>query len=104
MGVRTVAGFMIGFPEDTEESIDRVRIYAQMLNPTFANFNVVTPYPGTEFFERMKDRIADFDYSRYTVYHPVLRYDHLTPGQLAWWHEMCYDPQVLVHPLPFLVA
>lgn len=90
LGIRTVAGFMIGFPEDTEDLIDRVRVYAQMLNPTFANFNVVTPYPGTDFFAKMKNRIADFDYSRYTVYNPVLKYDHLTPEQIEWWHEMCY--------------
>ena len=47
LGIRTVAGFMIGFPEDTELSIRRVRDYAMALGPTFANFNVVTPYPGT---------------------------------------------------------
>ncbi len=90
LGIRTVAGFMIGFPEDTVDSIDRVRVYAQSLNPTFANFNIVTPYPGTEFFEQVRDRIADFDFSRYTVYNPVLKYDHLTPEQVEQWHEMCY--------------
>jgi len=90
LGVRTVAGFMIGFPDDTEDSIDRVRVYAQRLNPTFANFNIVTPYPGTEFFEQMRDKIADFDFSHYTVYNPVLKYKHLTPEQVVWWHEMCY--------------
>ncbi len=58
LGIRTVAGFMIGFPEDTELSIRRVRDYAMALGPTFANFNVVTPYPGTAFFEQMRDRLG----------------------------------------------
>ena len=59
LGIRTVAGFLIGFPGDTEESIRRVRDYALLVNPTFANFNVVTPYPGTAFFEAMRERIGD---------------------------------------------
>jgi radical SAM superfamily enzyme YgiQ (UPF0313 family) len=90
LGIRTVAGFMIGFPEDTESSISQVLDYAKTVNPTFANFNVVTPYPGTEFYEQVKDQIADFDFSRYTVYAPVLRYKHLTAEQVAQWHAKCF--------------
>jgi len=91
MGIRTVAGFMIGFPDDTQQSIRRVMDYARQVNPTYANFNIVTPYPGTEFFEQIKDRIADFDYSRYTVYTPVLKYEHLTPQHVAALHAKCFN-------------
>ena len=91
LGIRTVAGFMIGFPDDTEESIFRVSQYARSINPTFANFNVVTPYPGTEFFEEVKDQIADFDYSHYTVYRPVLKYKHLTAARVAELHAKCFN-------------
>jgi radical SAM superfamily enzyme YgiQ (UPF0313 family) len=90
LGIRTVAGFMIGFPHDTAERIDGVLRYAQSLNPTFANFNIVTPYPGTEFFRQVKPRIADFDYSRYSVYTPVLRYAHLTADELGALHARCF--------------
>ncbi len=90
LGIRTVAGFMIGFPEDTEESIHSVLRYAKDLGPTYANFNVVTPYPGTEFFERIKERIVDFDYSRYTVYTPLLKYDHLSAERVAALLEKCF--------------
>ena len=91
MGIRTVAGFMIAFPDDTEKSIYRVIEYAQKLNPTFANFNIVTPYPGTEFYARIKDRIAHFDYSRYTVYAPVLNYEHLTAERIAALHAKSFN-------------
>ena len=90
MGIRTVAGFLIGFPEDTETSIRQVIDYAKQIGPTFANFNVVTPYPGTEFFEEVKDRIADFDFSRYTVYTPLLKYEHLTTAQMVQLHAKCF--------------
>ncbi|HID21706.1 MAG TPA: radical SAM protein, partial [Planctomycetaceae bacterium] len=91
LGVRTVAGFMIGFPDDTPDTIRSVLRYAKELNPTFANFNIVTPYPGTEFFEEIRDQIASFDFRRYNVYTPLLRYDHLTADELSDWHAKCFS-------------
>jgi tRNA A37 methylthiotransferase MiaB len=90
LGIRTVAGFMIGFPEDTEESILAVLRYAKTVNPTFANFNIVTPYPGTEFYELIKSQIATFDPTKYTVYTPVLKYKNLTPERVSELHAKCF--------------
>jgi radical SAM superfamily enzyme YgiQ (UPF0313 family) len=89
MGIRTVAGFLIGFPNDTQQSVRDVGHYAKLVGPTFANFNVVTPYPGTEFAEASKDQINDFDYSRYTTFTPVMKYEHLTAQQLSELHHWC---------------
>jgi len=49
LGIRTTATFMIGFPGETEESVLATLEYAQSINPTFAQFHLVTPYPGTRF-------------------------------------------------------
>jgi radical SAM superfamily enzyme YgiQ (UPF0313 family) len=91
LGIRTVAGFMVGFPQDTEQSIKRVLAYAREVNPTYANFNIVTPYPGTEFFEQIKDRIGDFDFGKYDVYQAVLKYEHLTPQRVMELHGWCFE-------------
>lgn len=91
LGIRTVAGFMIGFPEDTPQSIKGVLRYAKAVNPTFANFNIVTPYPGTEFYENVRSQIADLDYTKYNVYTPVMRCEHLTPEEVRHWHARCYQ-------------
>lgn len=91
MGIRTVAGFMIGFPEDTEKSIKHVLNYAREVNPTYANFNIVTPYPGTEFSSNIKNLIADRDYRKLDVYHAVLKYEHLTPEQVVELHAWCFE-------------
>ncbi len=90
MGIRTVAGFMIGFPHDTRDSILAVLDYARKLNPTFANFNVVTPYPGTPFFKQIREQIASFDFSQYSVYTPVLRYEHLTAAEVSGLLRKCF--------------
>lgn len=91
LGIRTVAGFMIGFPGDTEQSIWDVLNYARVVNPTYANFNIVTPYPGTPFFDEVKDQIADHDYSKYSVYQPVMKYENLTAAQVAEMHGKCFE-------------
>jgi radical SAM superfamily enzyme YgiQ (UPF0313 family) len=90
LGVRTVAGFMLGFADDTEASIRAMRRYAKQLNPTFANFNVATPYPGTAFYEAMKPRISNFDFSRFDGYTPVIEGQHLDQGDIQHWLEKCF--------------
>ncbi len=90
LGIRTVAGFMIGFPDDTADSILGVLNYARRLNPTFANFNVVTPYPGTHFYNEIRPQIATFDFSQFSVYTPVLKYRHLTPEDVSRLLEKCF--------------
>ena len=40
------AMFIIGFPTDTEETINKTIDYAKFLNTSFAQFSVWTPYPG----------------------------------------------------------
>ncbi|MCC7476047.1 MAG: radical SAM protein [Pirellulales bacterium] len=91
LGIRTVAGFMIGFPEDTERTIQNVLNYACKVNPTYANFNIVTPYPGTEFFQQIKSQIADPRLDKYDVYHPVLQYRNLTAEQVSKLHGRCFE-------------
>ncbi|MGA2032441.1 MAG: radical SAM protein [Thermoguttaceae bacterium] len=91
LGIRTVGGYMVGFPDDTEESVRRVWEYAIRVGTTFGNFNVVTPYPGTAFYDEIRDQIADFDTSRYTVYTPVLKYKHLTAERMTALLAKCFN-------------
>jgi radical SAM superfamily enzyme YgiQ (UPF0313 family) len=93
LGIRTAAGFMIGFPEDTAESILAVLRYAKTLNPTFANFNIVTPYPSTEFFRESLANVADVadvPWSDYDMYTPVMNYQQLTRDQVRALHAKCF--------------
>lgn len=90
LGVRTVAGFMLGFADDTEASVRAMRRHARWLSPTFANFNVVTPYPGTAFYEQMKPRIRTFDFSRFDSYTPVIEGEHLGPADIHRLLEKCF--------------
>jgi radical SAM superfamily enzyme YgiQ (UPF0313 family) len=90
LGIRVIAGFMIGFPEDTRQSIRAVLRYAKEVDPFVANFNVCTPYPGTGFIDEIGPQIASRDWSRYDVYTPNLKYEHLTNEEVAELHQQCF--------------
>ena len=90
MGIRTTAGFMIGFPDDTEDSIRAVLDHARLLSPTFADFRLVTPYPGTEFSRRIGDRIRGHRFSRYTSHAPLIECEHVSAEELQRLQAECY--------------
>lgn len=90
LGIRVVAGFMIGFPEDTRQSIRAVLRYAKEVDPFAANFNVCTPYPGTGWLAEIDHLIDNRDWSRYDVYTPNLKYEHLTAAEVHELHQECF--------------
>lgn len=50
-GILSQGLFMLGLPEDTEDSCRDTINFAKEINPDLVKFNVATPYPGSRFFE-----------------------------------------------------
>lgn len=50
-GIRRLATFMIGNPEETMEDIEKTRKLAHAIDADFAEFFITTPYPGTKLYE-----------------------------------------------------
>lgn len=65
-GIRSFGFFILGYPGDTPESLERTIDYAIELDPDFANFYPAVPYPGTELYEkaRREGLLASEDWSR----------------------------------------
>ena len=65
-GIKSFAFFIMGYPGDTSESLERTSRYAVELDPDFANFYPAVPYPGTELYEKAKRTgwLASEDWSR----------------------------------------
>ena len=70
--IMTEASFMVGFPNETWETIAKTVDEAVRLNPDIAVFPVITPMPFTPLYEEMKDRIRVFDYSKYNLMTPII--------------------------------
>jgi radical SAM superfamily enzyme YgiQ (UPF0313 family) len=52
--ILTAGFFMIGFPEDTRESIEKTIDFAIEADPTIAQFALLLPFPGTEMYRELK--------------------------------------------------
>jgi len=70
--IMSEASFMIGFPNETWDTIALTASEAVRLNPDIAVFPVITPMPFTPLYEEMKDRIRVFDYSKYNLMTPII--------------------------------
>jgi radical SAM superfamily enzyme YgiQ (UPF0313 family) len=53
-GIMLWAAFLLGYDHETAESIRETVDWALSKKFAFAAFNILTPYPGTAFYERMK--------------------------------------------------
>lgn len=70
--IMTEASFMIGFPNETWDSIAKTAAEAVRLNPDIAVFPVITPMPFTPLYEEMKDRIRVTDWAKYNLMTPII--------------------------------
>jgi hypothetical protein len=88
-GVVTFAGYIIGFPNDTPESIRRdIRIIQRELPVDFLEFFVLTPLPGSEDHRRLWEQgirmdpdMNKYDLNHVTIEHPHMSFDEL---QQVW--------------------
>jgi anaerobic magnesium-protoporphyrin IX monomethyl ester cyclase len=86
------AMFVIGSRKDTYESIERLRKFSLDIEPDFAIYTVLTPFPGTKYFYEAKKKgwIKDFNYSNYDMAHAIMPTETLQRKEVQ--HELwkCY--------------
>lgn len=68
-GLLSFCSFVLGTPEETEETVEQTRRFVLELDPDFAIFCIFTPLPGSEFFERYRAEgrldLNTIDWDRY---------------------------------------
>ncbi|RLG83180.1 MAG: B12-binding domain-containing radical SAM protein [Thermoprotei archaeon] len=84
LGGFATASFILGFPWETLEDMKRTVEFAIELDPDYAQFTVLTPYPGTPFFEYAKKHglVEDWNWEHYTTVRAVIRGFNFTRQQL----------------------
>jgi radical SAM superfamily enzyme YgiQ (UPF0313 family) len=83
-GIMTFAGYIIGFPEDTPDSIRRdLAIIKKELPLDILEFFVLTPLPGSEDHKvlHMKKVWMDPDMNKYDVEHVVTHHPKMTKSE-----------------------
>ncbi len=92
IGITVAAFYIIGLENDTRETIRQTINYAKKLNTLVAQFTIGTPYPGTQFFAKMKEegRLTTLDWPEYDTYNPVYRHQYLTAAELLRLKEKAF--------------
>ncbi len=90
LGIRTVVEFVGGYPHDPRRSLVRALQRAERLRPTLAEFHLLTPYPGTEWFDRLaagQDSVRGLASTRHRA---LLRYEGGAPEEIERLQRHCY--------------
>jgi radical SAM superfamily enzyme YgiQ (UPF0313 family) len=82
LGIVTAAFYVLGFGEDTRESINATIEHSISLGSTVAQFKVLTPYPGTPLFKRMEASITERDWERFDGFTPTFTHERLSAAEL----------------------
>ncbi len=97
LGLDTHAHVMLGNVGETRETIERTIEFVKELNPSNAAFGILTPYPGTELFDRVaqiRPEINDGSQCDLKILHTANffneAYTHIDPDALENWMKIAY--------------
>jgi radical SAM superfamily enzyme YgiQ (UPF0313 family) len=83
-GIVTAAFYVLGFVQDDWSSIAATIDYATDLGSTFAQFKILTPYPGTPMFKQMEPLLTETDWEKFDGFTPTFRHPNLTDRELRF--------------------
>jgi anaerobic magnesium-protoporphyrin IX monomethyl ester cyclase len=89
-GMLSETSFVLGFPHETEDSVQQTLQLAKYYNPDMAHFLCITPWPYADLWNEMKDRVRVHDYSRYNLIEPIVEPHAMTLEELDSALVRCY--------------
>jgi len=84
LGIVTAAFYVLGFLQDDWNSIAATIDYATDLGSTFAQFKMLTPYPGTPMFKQIEPLLSEDDWEKFDGFTPVFNHPNLTGRELRF--------------------
>ena len=85
--------FMIGLPGETPGTVRDTINFAKELDPDFAKFLILKPFPGSEVYNQLlsKNLIDNFNYSNYGVYTPPVHHlETLDSDEILYWQKRAF--------------
>ncbi|MBN1571893.1 MAG: cobalamin-dependent protein [Deltaproteobacteria bacterium] len=80
--IETMGSFIIGWPEETRRMIKMTFRLSKKMGLGGVQYSILTPYPGTEIYNRYNDRIFEKDWEKFDCHHSVMRLDNLESGEI----------------------
>ncbi len=76
IGIQTLVYFMIGSPTETKQDILKTIKLAKKINPDYAHFAILTPYPGTDlYYLGLQQKILPYDYWKKFAENPKANFE-----------------------------
>lgn len=89
-GIVTETSMILGYPDETEDSIAKTLEIAIEFNPDFAHFLAIAPWPYADIYEDLKEYIVVTDYRKYNLIDPVVKPKNMTLKELDKAMMDCY--------------
>ncbi len=93
LGMKTHATVMYGSPGETRETMERTLEFTIGLKPDYAQFAIITPYPGTRYYRELKDsgRLLSGDWEDYDgSCRMIASLDSLSPEEVEAFVDYSY--------------
>ncbi len=84
LNIGTVGFYVFGFLDDTVESIRATIDYSIELESSFAQYKILTPYPGTPLRKQMGHLIHEEDLEKFDGYTLTFQHPNLTSEQMRY--------------------
>jgi radical SAM superfamily enzyme YgiQ (UPF0313 family) len=84
LGITTAAFYVFGFLQDTWDSIAQTIDYAIQLGSTFAQFKILTPYPGTPLWKQMSPLVYESNWEEFDGFTPTFNHPNLTTSEMRF--------------------
>jgi len=67
------AQFIVGLENETRETLEETYQMARDWNPDLANWAMYTPWPFSDLFQELGDKVEVFDFSKYNFVTPIMK-------------------------------
>jgi anaerobic magnesium-protoporphyrin IX monomethyl ester cyclase len=81
-GIVVEAQFIVGLENETAETLEETYRMAQDWKPDLANWSMYTPWPFTQLFNEMSDKVEVFDFDKYNFVTPIIKPDAMDRAEL----------------------
>jgi len=81
-GIVTEAQFIVGLENETAETLEDTYRMARDWNPDMANWAMYTPWPFSDLFQELRDKVEVFDFEKYNFVTPIMKPDAMDRAEL----------------------
>ena len=76
------AQFIVGLENETAETLEETYQMAKAWDPDLANWAMYTPWPFSQLFQDLGDKVEIFDFSKYNFVTPIMKPEAMERGEL----------------------